>query len=112
MSAMTAIFAALCICTPARYPPTIGALLKTKVKVQFDRAVTERSKPFFCRFCHSNQRHFAGRFGLVTLCQLIGRQWVVGCCSFTQLPNYPFTKFYSGTVKGGNPHILLFSKSH
>src|SRR5579859_8301552 len=34
----------------ARHPPSIGALLKTKVKVQFDRAVTERSKPFFYRF--------------------------------------------------------------
>jgi len=60
----------------ARTPPPISVLLKTKAKVQFDRAVTERSKPFFCRFCQPNRCHFAGLFALVTLCRLICRQWV------------------------------------
>src|SRR6476661_6261191 len=32
-------FAALCLCPSARAPPPIGVLLKTKAKVQFDRAV-------------------------------------------------------------------------
>jgi len=76
ITAIPAIFAALCLCTSARHPPPIGALLKTKVKVQFDRAVTERSKFFFGRFCQPNRCHFSGLFALVTLCRLIGRQWV------------------------------------
>jgi hypothetical protein len=81
MSAITAI-GALCAPQPsayvpsARHPPPIGVLLKTNVKVQFDRAVTERSKSLFCRFCLSNRRHFAGLFALATLCLLSGRQWV------------------------------------
>jgi len=77
----------------ARYPPPIGVLLKTKAKVQFDRTVTERSKPFFSHFCQPNRCHFAGLFTLVTLCRLVDRQWVVECFSFTKLPNYPFTQF-------------------
>jgi hypothetical protein len=50
--------------------------LKTKVKAQFNRTVTERSKPFFYRFCQSNRCHFAGHFTLVTLGRRIDRQWV------------------------------------
>jgi hypothetical protein len=60
----------------ARAPTPHSALLKTKVKVPFDRAVTERSKFFFCRFCQPNRCHFACFFTLVTLCRLIRRQWV------------------------------------
>jgi len=60
----------------ARTPTPHSALLKTKAKVQFDRAVTERSKPFFYRFCQPNRCHFAGLFALVTLCRLICRQRV------------------------------------
>jgi hypothetical protein len=47
---MTAILAALCLRPSARAPPPVGVLLKTKAKVQFDRAVTERSKLLFCVF--------------------------------------------------------------
>jgi len=65
----------------------LSVLLKTNVKVQFDRAVTERSKPFFHRFCQSNQCHFAGLFALVTLCQLCGRQWVVMLSPSTKYQN-------------------------
>ena len=76
-------------CVPsASDPPPIGVLLKTKAKVHFDRAVTERSKPFFDRFFQQNRCHFAGLFALVTLCRRIDRQWVVG--DF-QLPNYQIT---------------------
>jgi hypothetical protein len=38
-------FAALCLRPSASPPSPIAPLLKTKTKVQFDRAVTERSKP-------------------------------------------------------------------
>jgi hypothetical protein len=34
--------------------PGVGVLLKTNVKPQFDRSVTERSKPLFTLFSTSN----------------------------------------------------------
>jgi hypothetical protein len=95
----------------ARYPPPIGVLLKTKAKVQFDRTVTERSKPFFSHFCQPNRCHFAGLFTLVTLCRLVDRQWVVECFSFTQLPNYPFTQFCRNTVEARQVVPFCFSNS-
>jgi hypothetical protein len=64
-----------CVPQPATHPG-VGLLLKTKVKAQFNRTVTERSKPFFYRFCQSNRCHFAGHFTLVTLGRRIDRQWV------------------------------------
>jgi hypothetical protein len=39
-------------------PTPISALLKTKAEVQFDRTVTERSKPFFPVFQGSNRGRF------------------------------------------------------
>jgi len=39
-------------------PTPLYVLLKTKAKPQFDRAVTERSKPIFCVFRWSNQLQF------------------------------------------------------
>lgn len=77
-------FAALCLCPSAATPTPHSVLLKTKAKVQFDRAVTGRSKPFFYRFCQSNRYHFPGLFTVVTLCRRIDRQWVA---PLHQVPN-------------------------
>jgi len=43
-----------CVPQPATHPG-VGLLLKTNAKVQFDRAVTGRSKSLFDRFCQSNR---------------------------------------------------------
>jgi hypothetical protein len=43
----SAISATLCLCPSASTPPGILFLLQTKGEVQFDRAMTARSKPFF-----------------------------------------------------------------
>ena len=51
-------FAAPCLRPSARDPPPIEPLLKTKAKVQFDRAVTERLKFLFSVFQSSNQAQF------------------------------------------------------
>jgi hypothetical protein len=50
-------------------------LLKTKAKVQFDRAVTERSKVFFCVFGGQICLNFSLVFSLL----LFGRQRVANC---------------------------------
>jgi hypothetical protein len=47
MSAITAIPAALCLRPSARDPPPISALLKTKIKPQFDRAVDRAVEALF-----------------------------------------------------------------
>jgi hypothetical protein len=80
-----------CVLQPAT-PPPIGVLLKTKVKVQFDRTVTERSKPLFGRFYPVESVSFCRSFcpcnPLPTHRSAVGR----GRSSL-------FTKFCSGTVK-------------
>jgi hypothetical protein len=53
-------FAVLCLHPSARDPTPIGVLLKTNIKPQFDRTVTDRSKSFFGRFCQLNRCHFVG----------------------------------------------------
>src|SRR5690349_8032213 len=96
MSAIPALTAigALCAPQPSAYvpqpahPPPMSVLLKTKVKVQFDRTVTDRSKLFFVDFASRIGCRFAGLFPLVTLCRRINRQWVVGDL---HLPNYQIT---------------------
>jgi hypothetical protein len=50
LRAITAILVALCLRPSAIDPPPLGPSLKTKAEVPFDRAVTERSKPFFLVF--------------------------------------------------------------
>src|SRR5215470_9423646 len=65
-------FAALCLRPSAIDPPPIGVLLKTKAEPQFNRAVTERSKPFFPVFRASIRLNFS----LVFLFLLSGRQRV------------------------------------
>ena len=56
--AMSAILAALCLHPSATTPPPVSVLLKTKTKVQFDRSVTDRSKPFFHVFHGFNRGQF------------------------------------------------------
>jgi hypothetical protein len=48
-------------------------LLKTKIKVQFDRAVTERSKAFFGIFQWSNPAQFQSSFSGFTVRSAEGR---------------------------------------
>ena len=55
-------FAALCLRPSARDPPPIAPLLKTKAKVPFDRAVTERSRLLFCVFQPFNRAQFQPLF--------------------------------------------------
>jgi hypothetical protein len=73
---MTAIFAALCLRPSATTPPPIGPLLKTKAKVQFDRAVTERSKAIFPIFQGSNRGQFQPCFCVFTVRSAEGRNAV------------------------------------
>jgi hypothetical protein len=102
---------------PSAYVPSArdstphSVLLKTKAKVQFDRTVTDRSKPFFARFTLPNRCHFAGLFALVTLCRRIDRQWVVG--DF-HLPNYQITHLLNSAEIRRNPatcsHFLFIKE--
>src|SRR5579864_8566942 len=65
----------LCGPLPASFshrPHPLDVLLITKAKPQFDRAVTERSKPFFHVFRGSNRRQFWPCFPFL----LSGRQRV------------------------------------
>jgi hypothetical protein len=75
MTAMSAIVAALCLHPSGTTPPPIDVLLKTKTKPQFDRAVTERSKPFFSVFQPSNLAQFQPFFPVSTVRSAEGRNW-------------------------------------
>jgi hypothetical protein len=75
--AMTAILAALCLCPSARHPPPIRPLLKTKVKVPFDRPVTERSKRFSPVFQGSNRGQFQPCFRFFSVRSAEGRNQVL-----------------------------------
>jgi len=55
-------FAALCLRPSATDPTPLDVLLKAKVKPQFDRPVTERSKLFFRVFQRSNLAQFQACF--------------------------------------------------
>jgi hypothetical protein len=61
------IFAALCLRPSATDPTPHSRLLKTKVKVQFDRTVTERSNALFCVFQRSNPAQFQLCFSVFTV---------------------------------------------
>ena len=74
MSAITAILASLCLRPSARDPTPHSLLLKTKAKVQFDRAVTERSKLFFSVFQPSNLAQFQPFFPVSTVRSAEGRK--------------------------------------
>jgi hypothetical protein len=58
---------ALCLCPSATDPTPLALLLKTKVKPKFDRAVTDRSKPFFSVFHGSNSSQFQLLFSSFTV---------------------------------------------
>jgi hypothetical protein len=73
--AITAILQPSACVPQPRPPPPHRALLKTKAKVQFDRAVTERSKVFFCVFGGQICLNFSLVFSLL----LFGRQRVANC---------------------------------
>jgi len=73
MSAIPAILAALCLRPSAIDPTPLDVLLKTKAKPQFDRAVTERSKPFFPVFQGFNQAQFQPCFPVFTVRSAEGR---------------------------------------
>jgi hypothetical protein len=65
---------ALCLRPSARTPPPISVLLKTKVKPQFDRTVTERSKSFFAVFQGFNRGQFQPCFLVFTVRSAEGRR--------------------------------------
>jgi hypothetical protein len=68
-------------------PPPITPLLKTKIKPQFDRTVTERSKPFFTVFQGSNHGQFQPCFPVFTVRSAEGRKVEgVGILANCQLP--------------------------
>jgi hypothetical protein len=70
---ITGILAALCLRPSATTPTPHRALLKTKAKVQFDRAVTERSKPFFSVFQRFNRARLSACFLVFTVRSAEGR---------------------------------------
>src|SRR5438270_10864661 len=76
MSAITAILTTLCLRPSARTPPPHSTLLKTNIKPQFDRAVTERSKPFSCVFQGFNRGQFQPCFLVFTVRSAAGRKLV------------------------------------
>jgi hypothetical protein len=78
--------------------PPIGPLLKTKAQTQFDRAVTERSKPFFRVFQGSNRGQFQPCFLALTVRSAEGRkrkrlvflancQLPIASCLFSKIPH-------------------------
>jgi hypothetical protein len=72
--AILAIFVALCLRPSAIDPPPISVLLQTNTKVQFDRTVTERSKPFFFVFQPSDRAQFQPAFLLFSVRSAEGRK--------------------------------------
>jgi hypothetical protein len=67
MSAMTrdyGDFAAFCLRPSASDHPGVDVLLKTNIKPQFDRPVTERSKAFFLLFNRPISPNFSLIFSL------------------------------------------------
>src|SRR6476661_4946346 len=72
--AMSAIPTSLCLRPSARDPTPHSALLQTKAQPQFDRAVTERSKPFFRVFQRSNLAQFQPSFSVFTVRSAEGRK--------------------------------------
>src|SRR5579864_776148 len=67
------LFASLCLRPSARDPTPHSALLKTKAQPQFDRAVTDRSNPFFRVFQGSNPAQFPPLFFVFTVRSAEGR---------------------------------------
>jgi hypothetical protein len=55
------------LCPSATDPTPLALLLKTKVKPKFDRAVTDRSKPFFSVFHVYNSSQFQLLFSSFTV---------------------------------------------
>jgi len=72
--AIPAIFAALCLRTSATTPTPHRALLKTKVKVQFERLVKRLSTPFFPVFQGFNPIQFQPCFPVFTVRSAEGRK--------------------------------------
>jgi hypothetical protein len=90
----------------SRHPPPIEPLLKTNTKVQFDRAVTERSKPFFHFFQGSNRGQFRLCFFIPAVRSAEGR-------GLFHLPNYQITHLTNSvgdTVETRQFTVFLFVK--
>src|SRR5579864_3531693 len=68
------LFASLCLRPSARDPTPHSALLKIKVQPQFDRAVTDRSKPFLRVFQGSNPAQFRPLFFVFIVRSAEGRK--------------------------------------
>jgi hypothetical protein len=88
-----------------RHPPLSQLMLQTKGVVQFDPWEARLGGP-----CVAQGWPLGGPNPIpnpIPKVSAEGRRLLF----FIQLPNYPFTKFHSATVKRGNPHIHLFSKS-
>ena len=112
MTAMTAIGAlrapqpSACVLQPETHPP-IGPLLKTKVKVHFDRTVTERSKLLFPVFQGSNPVQFQPCFTVFSVRSAEGRGL------YFRLRNYQITHLPNSVEipkKPGISHYFLFVK--
>jgi hypothetical protein len=78
---MSAIFATLCLCPSAIDPPPVSVLLKTKVKVPFDRPVTERSKRFSPVFRGSNRGQFQACFRVFSVRSAEGCNALKSCAA-------------------------------
>jgi hypothetical protein len=74
MTAITAIFATLCMILQPATHPGVRLLLITKAKVHFDRTVTERSMPFFSLLQGSNPVQFQPSFSVFTVRSAEGRK--------------------------------------
>jgi hypothetical protein len=72
--AITAIFAALCLCPSATTPTPHGPLLKAKAEVQFDKTVIRLSKPFFPVFHGFNLAQFQPCFFVFAVQSAEGRK--------------------------------------
>jgi hypothetical protein len=73
LTAISAIFTALCLRSSARDPPPIGRLLKTKAQPQFERPVERLSTPLFRAFQPSNPVQFGPLFFVFTVRSAEGR---------------------------------------
>ena len=91
---------ALCLRPSATTPPPISVLLKTKIKPQFDRAVTDRSKAIVLVFQGSNRGQFQPCFCFLTVRSAEGRKtevvwvfWLIASCWLLVFKDRPITAF-------------------
>jgi hypothetical protein len=93
MSAITAIFTALCLRPSARDPPGGKTFVDNKSQSALRPDGHRTVDALFLPFQGSNPVQFQPSFSVFTVRSAEG----CGQFSFTQLPNYPFTQFCSDT---------------